>query len=134
MSKYTIALAGLENTAHALDAVSNNIANANTPGYSRQRLSMVAQAANLVPSISQAVDRVQTGNGVLVGSVERVRDAFLDLQVRQQTQRSESATVREDSFNKLQGIFNEPSDSGLGAIWRGRAAPMLRRPSRWRVR
>jgi flagellar hook protein FlgE len=33
MSKYTIALAGLENTAHALDAVSNNIANANTVGY-----------------------------------------------------------------------------------------------------
>lgn len=110
-----IALGALSAQQQAIDVLNHNIANANTPGYSRQRLSMVAQAANLVPSLSQAVDRVQTGNGVLVGSVERVRDSFLDLQVRQQTQRSESATVREDSFNKLQGIFNEPSDSGLGA-------------------
>lgn len=33
MSNYTIALAGLQNTSRALDAVSNNIANANTIGY-----------------------------------------------------------------------------------------------------
>jgi len=33
MSNYTIGLAGLQNTALAIDNTSNNIANANTVGY-----------------------------------------------------------------------------------------------------
>lgn len=66
----------------ALSTVSNNVANANTAGYTRQRVTL--QSTSPYPAVSKNSDLTagQIGTGVKAGSVERVRDSFLDYQYR----------------------------------------------------
>ncbi len=110
-----IALSGLAAQQQAIDVLNHNIANANTPGFSRQRLNLEATPPYMIPTSSGSVQRLQAGSGVQAGSINRMRDAFLDKQVRNETLRSESAGIRQDTFDKLQTIFSEPSDTGISA-------------------
>jgi flagellar hook protein FlgE len=59
MSNYTIALSGLQNTAAAIDTVSNNIANANTVGYKSGEYVFADQFIQAV----NATDRARVGMG-----------------------------------------------------------------------
>jgi len=67
MSKYTIALAGLENTARALDTVSNNIANANTVGY---KAGQYLFADQFIKAVNPA-DAARVGMGTQTQGVRR---------------------------------------------------------------
>jgi len=91
----------------AMDAVTHNIANVNTPGYSRQRIHLGAVA----PAGSSGV-----GQGVEVLSVERVRDLFIDFQIRSQSHSAGDYSARADSLNLVELAFGEPSDNGLRAV------------------
>jgi len=91
----------------AMDAVTHNIANVNTPGYSRQRLHLGAVA----PAGSAGV-----GQGVEVLSVERVRDLFVDFQIRSQSHAAGDFSARADSLDLVELAFGEPSDNGLRAV------------------
>ncbi|MGE3961800.1 MAG: flagellar hook-associated protein FlgK [Dehalococcoidia bacterium] len=91
----------------AMDAVSHNIANVNTPGYSRQRIHLGAVA----PAGSSGV-----GQGVEVLSVERVRDLFVDFQIRTQSHSAGDYQARADSLSLVELAFGEPSDNGLRAV------------------
>ena len=62
----------------ALETTGHNIANVNTPGYSRQRVSMS-------PTIPLDIVVAQLGTGVEAGRIVRVRQESLDLQVRGQS-------------------------------------------------
>lgn len=66
MSSLNSGLSALRTAQFAIDALSNNIANANTPGYHRQNVHLESQ----LPSRS---GQFQIGNGVQVSDVERVR-------------------------------------------------------------
>lgn len=70
-----IGLSALLAQQRALAATSNNIANANTPGYSRQRVDLAERNAERL-----GTDFV--GTGVYVGGVRRLDDEFLATQVR----------------------------------------------------
>lgn len=70
MSLINIALSGLNANKAALDVTANNVANVNTPGYSRQQAVM-----NAVGSGSN--DRYSAGGGVEVTSIRRVTDQYL---------------------------------------------------------
>src|SRR5687768_15934970 len=70
------ALTSLYAQRRGLDVTGQNIANANTEGYTRQRVVMYAQNANLVPGIYATTDAI--GSGVTVSSVERMRNTALD--------------------------------------------------------
>lgn len=91
----------------AMDAVSHNVSNVNTPGYSRQRvrLSPVASA-----------DGTGVGGGVSFDGVQRVRDLFVDFQMRQQKQGAGEAQARADSLNLVELALGEPSDNGLRSV------------------
>ena len=91
----------------AMDAVSHNIANVNTPGYSRQRIHLGAVA----PAGSSGV-----GQGVNVEGVERVRDQFIDFQIRTQSHSAGDYQARADSLSLVELAFGEPSDNGLRAV------------------
>ena len=91
----------------AMDAVTHNIANVNTPGYSRQRIHLGA----IAPAGSSGV-----GQGVEVLSVERVRDLFVDFQIRSQSHSAGDYSARADSLGLVELAFGEPSDSGLRAV------------------
>ncbi len=67
MSNYTIALSGLQNTAAAIDTVSNNIANANTVGYKSGEYVFADQFIQAV----NATDRARAGMGATTLGVRR---------------------------------------------------------------
>ncbi len=73
------ALSGLIADQGALAVTTNNVANVNTPGYSRQQ-------AVLVTSDPVVIDPLTFGTGVTLQSVESIRDPILESQIQQQTQ------------------------------------------------
>jgi flagellar hook-associated protein 1 len=73
------ALSGLEAAQGALEATTNNVANANTPGYSREV--PVLQASDPV-----VVGPLTLGTGVTLQSIESIRDPILESQIQQETQ------------------------------------------------
>lgn len=107
-------LRGLLAQQQAIDVTGHNIANANTPGYSRQEAVLEPTPAYLIPanSVNNGTG-AQLGSGVDVSSIQRVRDQFLDLQYRAQQMSLGDATARTSSLDQAQGAFDEPSDDGI---------------------
>jgi flagellar hook-associated protein 1 FlgK len=97
----------------ALSTVGHNIANANTPGYSRQTVNLTASQPMYYPSMTSGGLVGQIGTGVDVQSITRMRESFLDAQYRNQNQMLGEWEVKSDTVQKLEAIFNEPSDTGL---------------------
>lgn len=97
---------GLETTAH-------NVANANTPGYSRQVVQLEASTPFSPPSWIRPEIPGQIGTGVSVASIQRMRDAFIDTQIRQETSSLGQWETQRDLLNQVELIYNEPSESGL---------------------
>lgn len=98
----------------AVQVVSQNIANAGTEGYSRQR-------AELAAATPQRFGFGSLGTGVQVQNVVRLRDAFLDNNYRTEAANAEGFGLRRDVLSQVEGIFGEPSDqslsSALDAFW-----------------
>ncbi|HEV2469725.1 MAG TPA: flagellar hook-associated protein FlgK [Candidatus Sulfotelmatobacter sp.] len=78
-SSLAIALSGLAAEEGALEATTNNVANVNTPGYSRE-VPVLATADPVV------VDPLTLGSGVKLQTIESVRDPILESQIGQETQ------------------------------------------------
>ena len=90
----------------AISVTSHNIANVNTPGYSRQRLIMTTNT----PSDS-AVGLM--GNGVSGETIERVYDRFLSAQLTNENQALGRWDAQKDAMELVEMIFNEVDGSGL---------------------
>lgn len=100
---------GLQAQQRALDVTSHNIANANTQGYTRQDVIMKA-------STPIKVLEGYVGTGVDVAEFRRIRDQFLDIQIRTENKTLGEWETRSDILSKLEVIFNEPSDSSLRSV------------------
>ncbi|HEY9900116.1 MAG TPA: flagellar hook-associated protein FlgK [Pantanalinema sp.] len=100
----------------ALNTVGNNLANANTEGYSRQRVEQVPAASIMQYSFNTPVSLAQMGGGVQVTSIKRVRDDFLDMQVRYETATLGANETMRDQVNQIEGLFQEPGEYGLSAV------------------
>ncbi len=110
------ALRGLVASQVMLDIAAHNTANASTPGYSRQRVGLVASSPFAYPAFNRSGLPGQVGTGVSISTITRVRDAFLDLQLRGQLSLEGSWTTRSDELAKVEGIFPEPDPNGLGTV------------------
>jgi flagellar hook-associated protein 1 len=110
-------LRGLLAQQQALNTTSHNIANASTPGYSRQTAVLEASPAYTVPGVGTGpTGPGQIGTGVDVASYQRIRDAFLDVQYRAQSMLQGQAQANQDGLQQVQLAFNEPTDSGLSSL------------------
>jgi flagellar hook-associated protein 1 len=69
---------GLQTHQKALDVTSQNMANASTPGYSRQRAEITSTDPFTYPSLIREQTAGQIGTGVDVTAVVRIRDQFID--------------------------------------------------------
>lgn len=98
-------LSGLQAAQRALATTSNNIANAATEGYSRQRVDFGSRPA-------QFTGGGFLGTGVQVNDVRRVYDAFLGEQVRSGT----SGEARLDVFANLSGRVGDMLGSSSGGL------------------
>ena len=90
----------------AINVTGNNIANVNTPGYSRQRLDMSAD----VP-VNTGIGPL--GSGVRASEVERVYQRFLAAQINDETQDLGKWEARKDMLEQVEMIFDESGDYGL---------------------
>jgi flagellar hook-associated protein 1 FlgK len=105
-SVLNIGARGLNAAQLAMNITSQNISNADVEGYSRKRL-------NLAADYRKDPAYGQMGIGVDVISIDRMRNAFIDEQIRRQ---KEEAGIFEEYNYSLEGVENiltEPSDTGL---------------------
>jgi flagellar hook-associated protein 1 FlgK len=90
----------------AIATAGHNIANAQTAGYSRQRV-------ELTPNHPQRWPLGSVGTGVVVGNVTRARDRLLDTTVRAEVGGEAAASTRRDLLAAVEGVLGEPSETGL---------------------
>lgn len=104
----SVARSGLLASQRAVGVASNNIANANTPGYSRERIDLVTgdpvQLANIL-----------VGTGVRVADIERLRDGLLDIAYRDASSAAGGHGERLFTLEGVEAALAEPGDTGLGA-------------------
>lgn len=115
------ALSSLYAQRHALDVTGQNVANANTEGYSRQRVRMEAMGG--VSGAQVFSRRTSPDGGVRVVDFERVRDTFLELRALQEQSASASAQGTQGVLSRIELSFSEPGPNGLQAqmadFWAG---------------
>jgi flagellar hook-associated protein 1 FlgK len=96
-SLYT-ALSGLNAEQGALAVTTNNVANVNTPGYSRQQ-------AVLVTNEPVEQDPLTLGTGVTLQDIESIRDPILESQIQQQTQSQGQYSTLSSALQQTQVNF-----------------------------
>lgn len=104
-----IAMRALLAQQAAVDAVAHNISNVSTPGYTRQRVKLVA-----LPGLGSAAVAA-SGGGVAVVSIDRVRDIFVDFQIRIANHTAGRHEARAASLRQVEIALAEPTDNGLRA-------------------
>lgn len=111
-----IGKSGLFANQRAIDVATHNIANANTEGYSRQRAEMQTRRPFCTPGMNNAAEPGQVGTGVIISQITRVRDSFLDYQVRVELGVQGNFAGRDKFLREVENIFNEPSDTGISNL------------------
>jgi flagellar hook-associated protein 1 FlgK len=100
----SIATQALEAQEAAISVTSNNIANANTPGYSRETVVLTEAPSNQQGSVS-------LGGGVTLQGYTSVRDQLLDVRIQQQTSQQSSADAETNALDQVQTLFPSSGDS-----------------------
>lgn len=96
--------------AHQLanQVAGNNIANVNTPGYSKR-------VAALRSLLGVGTPWGELGGGVVAGSIERYRDRLLDAEVRHARSQLADWSLRDTHLERIDALFAEVDGAGLGA-------------------
>ncbi len=102
----SIGAGALFSQQRAINVTGNNIANVNTPGYSRQRVGMETTA--LAGSASGAV-----GFGVRTTAVERIYDRFLGVQINHENAGLGRWDARRGMLERVEAVFDETAGYGL---------------------
>ncbi|WP_433371087.1 flagellar hook-associated protein FlgK [Actinoplanes sp. CA-142083] len=115
------ALTSLYAQRRGLDVTGQNIANANTEGYTRQRVRMQAQTGSLNPGVYSTTEQV--GTGVTVAGVERGRNTYLEERGRTEHANSAYLSSQKATYDGIESVLAEPSDTALQArlhdMWDG---------------
>ncbi|MGE3551219.1 MAG: flagellar basal body protein, partial [Geobacter sp.] len=104
---FEIGKSGLKIFQVAAEVTSENIANVNTPGYSRQRV--VLQTA---PPTTH--NGFPLGTGVRVQTVERYYDSLLQKQLVNASATSSYNSTKAEVLQQIEPVFNEIAQEGLG--------------------
>lgn len=114
-------LSSLYAQRRGMELAGHNVANANTEGYSRQRVNLEANAGPVSPAFHSRWNGV--GNGVDVAGLDRMRDVFLEARGVQERGTDSQLRGRQVAFTRVEGLFGEPGSSGLQAqlsdFWAG---------------
>jgi flagellar hook-associated protein 1 FlgK len=97
-SSLSVALQALNAADGAIQATNNNIANANTPGYTR-KVAILQEAAPTNDG------NVSVGNGVMLEGYQSVRDELVQSQIQQETQAQSGANAQLASMQQIQPAF-----------------------------
>lgn len=109
-----IGTSGIFAARRGVDVAGQNIANINSPGYTRQRLELMADGGPAMPAIHSRWEG--GGLGVRQATVTRLRDVFLDRRAREEGAVQAQLREARDTYGAIERLFNEPSDTGLGSV------------------
>ncbi len=106
MSSLNTALQSMQAEQEALATTTNNIANVNTPGYTRQTVSLEE-----APPVQYG--GLLLGNGVQIGQITSQRDSLLQTRLDQETQQQSKSGSYLGTMQQVQTLFNETTGNGL---------------------
>ncbi len=91
----------------------HNITNADTEGYSRQRVEVKAFSPLYRPDLTREERPGQVGQGTDVLSISRVRDELLDQRIAAQSNQESYWETRDKYYSMIEKIYNEPNDISI---------------------
>src|SRR6476646_526418 len=97
----------------ALDTTGQNISNANTAGYSRQRVDQVAVGGSVIPAMYARSDA--SAEGVRITGITRIRDEFAEARALSAQGDLASLSAAKQTYADIETTFGEPSETGLQA-------------------
>src|SRR5262245_44322228 len=101
----TSALAGLQVNQASIAMVAANVANADTPGYTRKVVNQVSTGGS-------------TSIGVRVSDIQREIDLYIQRQLRVENAGASYADTRAGMYSQLQQIYGQPgSDTALESVY-----------------
>jgi flagellar hook-associated protein 1 FlgK len=103
-SAFSIMSGALDADQEALNVVANNVANANTPGYTEEKPDWQENAP-------LNIDGVSLGQGVSENGSTSERDRVLESRLDQQQQLASASSSRLTALNTLQALFTPDSGS-----------------------
>ena len=111
-----IAKRALQAQQVAMDVTGHNIANSNTVGYTRQSPKFSQETVSsgglfVLPHLRNL------GAGVSVNEVQRLRDKFIDLQIRQESRTASYWKTIDEGLEQIEVIFGEPQEGALSEIF-----------------
>jgi len=92
-----------------LEVTSNNIANSNTPGYSRR-------TATFKEGTPYNIQGNFNGTGVVVDKLRTYREEFFDREIRSSLSRTKSYETDDRVIQRIESVLAEPSDLGINHI------------------
>ncbi len=117
-SGLSTAISGLNANKRSLDTISHNISNVNNPYYVRQQVMQASSTYNKLPD-----GKFSLGSGVRIQQIRQIRDDFLDIKFRDESQEYGYWSSMSSVFEQVEEIFNEVSDNGLQKVmdqfWNG---------------
>lgn len=105
---YSISLSGLMNAQRGLKVANNNIANAETDGYARQKIELSA----INTPLGSGVDS-QIGSGVMADKITRMKDDLLIQQSRTESGEVGYYSSLREGLTGVENIFGENSDGSI---------------------
>jgi flagellar hook-associated protein 1 len=115
MTALNTAISGLNAAQKAVDITSQNIANANTEGYSRQSIQQSSVAATTAPSVYTSGNNTVIG-GVQITGVLRIHDEFLEQARVNAGATSQALSAQSTALSRAEGLLNEPGENGIQTV------------------
>src|ERR1700676_4733666 len=103
----SIALTSLSVSQQEMAVTGNNVANANTPGYSREIPAATAGDPIIISALS-------FGTGVVLQKIESLRDTILEIKLHQETQQQSKLSTELGQLQQIQTQFGSAS-TAIGA-------------------
>lgn len=105
----------------AITTAGHNISNANTEGYSRQRVQLKEFDPLYNPGLERPERPGMIGQGIDVQSINRVRDEMLDQRITESQNTESYWQTRSDYYSMIEQIYNEPDEisvrSNMDKFW-----------------
>ncbi|HKJ76190.1 MAG TPA: flagellar hook-associated protein FlgK [Gammaproteobacteria bacterium] len=105
-ASFSNAVSALRVNQLRMATVSNNISNAHTDGYNRQRADVTFNRGTMLHG-------VRIGDGAQVKDVNRVVDKFMVREETDQAGKLGTTKMRSQLASRLDGLFNEPDGGGI---------------------
>lgn len=96
-----------------METAGHNISNADVEGYSRQRVEASTTSPFTNPALNRPNIPGQVGTGVQIDAIVRLRDAFLDIQYREEMTVKGYWEQIQNALSTVEVYVNEPAGAGL---------------------